>query len=142
MTRLDTWQTRLNQYLLDNAKSDFSYGQFDCGIFAAGAIEALSGIDVAVDLRNKYSSRREAFRAIKELCGTATVEGIADYLAKKYDIPECPVLMAQRGDPVLIGSGVTSRLAIISMSGSEILATTNSGLMRYRLDQASRAWHI
>ena len=142
MERLHNWQTRLSDYIISHSEATFQYGSFDCGLFCAGAIEAMTGVDVAGDLRGQYGNRRDAFRAIKALCGTATVEGIAQYLADKYDIKETPVLMARRGDPVLIGSGRTSRLGILAMYGTEIILPYNSGLVRYSLDQATRAWHI
>jgi hypothetical protein len=141
MTRLDNWQSRLSEYLTRCAHSPFRYGSFDCGLFTTGAIEAMTGVDVAVELRG-YKNRVEAFAAIKTLCGTATMEAVGDYLAAQNGIPEVPILMAQRGDPVMLRHGRRSSLGIVSMFSIEILTPSKDGLLRLPLSHATKAWHI
>ena len=105
MTRLDNWQTQLSDYLTHCYTTPFRYGQLDCGLFVAGAIEAMTGVDVATPLRGKYGNRIEAFKAIKALCGHATMEAAAQYFAQEHDVHEIPVLCAQRGDAVVLKKG-------------------------------------
>src|ERR1035437_902140 len=68
-TRKEGWEAALSDYLLRAAVMPFSYGRQDCGLFVAGAIEAMTGLDVIPLLRGRYSGRREAFAAIRALCG-------------------------------------------------------------------------
>jgi hypothetical protein len=142
LTRSSSWQSSLSQYLVACARQPFRYGVMDCGLFIAGAISAMTGLDVAAPLRGTYTNRREAFAAIKALCGKPTMEAIAEYLANAHGIPEVPVLCAQRGDPVLLRHGRTSSLGVIAMHGTEILTPCKDGLFRLPLSHATRAWHI
>jgi hypothetical protein len=142
LSRLPAWQSRLNSYLMSVASKPFSYGSLDCGIFVGDAVQAMSGVDVAADLRGTYTNRREAFASIKSICGTATMEAIGCYLAGKYGLPEVPVLTAQRGDPILLRHGQRSSLGIVALHGTEILSPYQSGILRLPLSHATRAWHL
>ena len=142
MTRLDNWQTQLNSYLVHRYTTPFKYGQLDCGLFVAGAIEAMTGVDVAPPLRGKYRNRVEAFAAIKALCGRATMEAAAAHIARRFGITKIPVLFAQRGDAMVVGGGRRSTLGIIAMHGTEILAPYKDGILRLPLNIATHAYRI
>jgi hypothetical protein len=144
MKRLQNWQTRLSEYLTANALTHFEYGSLDCGIFVAGAIEAMTGVDVAESLRGKYHSRREAFAEIRSLCGKATMEAVAVYLAEQYGLKEVPLSFAQRGDPVVLKKGRASTLGVIAMHSTEVLMPYQNGILRVpiHLAQVSHAFHI
>jgi hypothetical protein len=142
MTRLPDWQSRLSEYLTRCAHTPFKYGSLDCGLFIAGAIEAVTGVDVALPLRGNYTTRTEAFAAIKALCGVPTMEAVAEYIARKHGIPEVPILCAQRGDAVVLKHCRNSTLGIIAMHGTEILTPYKDGILRLPLSLATRAYHI
>ena len=93
-------------------------------------------------LRGKYTNRTEAFAAIKALCGSPTMEAVAEYLARDHGIPEVPVLSAQRGDAVVLKKGRASTLGIIAMHGTEILTPFKDGILRVTLSLATRAYRI
>ena len=141
MTRIESWPSALSDYLLRAESIRFRYGSQDCGLFVAGAIRAMTGVDVASTLRG-YTNRAEAFNRIATLCGTPTMEAIAGHLAVLHGVPEVPVLCAQRGDVVLLRSGRRSSLGIVAMHGTEILTPYRAGLLRLPLSHARRAWHI
>ena len=141
MTRIESWPSELSDYLLRAERIRFRYGSQDCGLFVAGAIRAMTGVDVASTLRG-YTNRAEAFSRIATLCGTPTMEAIAGHLAVLHGAPEVPVLCAQRGDAVLLRSGRRSSLGIVAMHGTEILTPYRAGLLRLPLSHARRAWHI
>lgn len=140
--RKSNWQSELSAYLVGCAHTPFQYGSLDCGLFVAGAIRAMTGVDVAVDLRGRYRNRREAFAAIRALCGHPTMQAAADYLADVYGIPEVPVLCAQRGDAVQLRRGRASSVGIVAMHGTEILTPYAAGILYLPLSHATRAWHI
>lgn len=142
MTRLWDWQTRLSNYLVSCANTPFKYGKLDCGLFQAGAIEAETGVDVAEGLRGKYTNRKQAFEAIKAMCGTPTAEGIAAYLAEKYQVSEVPIPFAQAGDAVVLKRASRSSLGIVAMHGTELLTPYKDGILRLPLDLATKAYHI
>ena len=142
MTRLDNWQTTLSDYIVSCAHKPFQYGVLDCGLFVADAIKAMTGKDVAGELRGLYTTRGTAFMAIKALCGRTSMEAGAAYLAGQSGVPEVPVLMAQRGDPILLRHGASSSLGIVDMSPGYLLTPYRNGLLRLPLTLATRAYHI
>lgn len=141
MTRLPDWQSRLSEYILVNARRPFQYGELDCGLFVAGAIHAMTGVDVAAELRG-YSSRREAFDRIAAACGSRSMAKIADHLAAKFGILEISPAFAQRGDPVQLERGAKAKLGVVGMNGYEVLIPYRDGLLRVPKRLALRAWHI
>ena len=141
ITRIENWPSALSDYLLCAERTRFRYGSQDCGLFVAGAIRAMTGVDVASTLRG-YTNRREAFNRIATLCGTPTMEAIAGHLAVLHGVPEVPVLCAQRGDAGLLRSGRRSSVGSVAMQGSEILTPYRAGLLRLPLSHARRSWHI
>jgi hypothetical protein len=142
MTRLWNWQTRLSEYIVANATRPFKYGMLDCGLFLAGAIEAITGVDVAEGLRGRYRTRKKAFEAIKDMCGIATTEAIAAHLAEKYGAKEVPILYAQAGDAVVLRHGRRSSLGIVAMHGTEILTPYKDGILRLPLEHATKSYRI
>ncbi len=144
ISRRGDWQSRLSDYLVAVARRPFKYGDLDCGLFVAGAIAAMTGVDVARDLRG-YSSRREAFARIRGMCGRPTMAAAADHLAAQFGIREVPVAMAQRGDAVLLSRARDPRctkLGLVAMHGFEVLIPYRDGILRVPRSLAVRAWHI
>src|SRR5206468_3406892 len=97
----------------------------DCGLFVAGAIEAMTGVDVAAELRG-YRNRTQAFDAIRKVCGRRRMDSIADHLAARFGIAEIPLAFAGRGDAVQFRTG---RLGIVAMHGTELLTPYKDGLL-------------
>jgi len=140
--KLSNWQSRLSTYLVSAALAPFRYGAFDCGLFVAGAIEAMTGVDVVPALRGSYSDRRSAFAAVRSICGSSTMEELADYLTARHGMPEVAPVMARRGDPVQLRSGRRSSLGIVAMHGTDILTPYRGGLLLLPRAHATRAWHV
>ena len=142
ISKLPNWQSALSAYLTAVAAAPFHYGRFDCGLFVAGAIEAMTGVDVVPGLRETYSDRKSAFAAVRSICGRVTMEALADVLTAKYCMPEVAPAMAWRGDVVQLRQGRTSSLGIVAMHGTEILTPYRGGLLRLPRAHATRAWHV
>jgi hypothetical protein len=102
----------------------------------------MTGVDVAEPLRGKYKTRTAAFAAIKAMCGHASMETAAAYLADRHGFPEVAVGLAQRGDAVVIRKGIRSSLGIVAMHGTEILTPYKDGILRLPLSHATHAYHI
>jgi hypothetical protein len=142
LTRLPNWQSALSAYLTSVAAAPFAYGRFDCGLFVAGAVDAMTGVDVVPGVRGAYNDRRSAFARVRSLCGAATMEALADHLTAQYGMTEVAPVMARRGDVVQLRRGRSSSLGIVAMHGTEILTPYHGGLLRLPLAHAARAWHI
>lgn len=54
--RLPDWRARLDAYLAACAWRPYAPGRHDCALFAAGAIEAMTGLDFARAYRGAYVS--------------------------------------------------------------------------------------
>jgi len=111
---------------------------FDCGVFVAGAMEAVTG--VRLDLP-EYVDKRSALTAIRALTGSTTILSIARHYAAQLGAAErADVLHAQRGCPVLMSRG---GLGIVGLSG-EVLTPARSGIVSCALDRTAvaRFWSI
>jgi hypothetical protein len=138
LARKPDWQSRLSEYVMRCAAKPFRYGDQDCGLFVAGAIEVMTGVDVAAELRG-YRNRTEAFARIRTVCGRRRMDAIADHLAAQFGIEEIQPAFAQRGDAVQFRAG---RLGIVALHGAELLTPFKDGLLRLPLSHASRAWRV
>lgn len=61
--RVKDWREHLERYIQAARSRTFEYGSYDCALFAAGAVEVVTGIDYAAPLRG-YQSRFEAYRIV------------------------------------------------------------------------------
>lgn len=53
-SRLPDWRPRLAAYMQRVARLPFRPGRNDCALFAAGAVEAMTGVDLAAGWRGTY----------------------------------------------------------------------------------------
>src|SRR5258708_4686376 len=60
MKRLEDWVVRLEAFIKERTAQPFKWGSQDCCLFAADAIEAITGVDLAADFRGKYSGAETA----------------------------------------------------------------------------------
>jgi hypothetical protein len=107
ITRFQDWQSRLDAILRETAARELEYGQLDCCMFSANVVLAITGHDPAHDLRGRYDSERAAYALMKDKFG-GYIEKTVAALAKRSGFEEIPVLMAQRGDVVLVHSSLRS----------------------------------
>lgn len=137
MTRHPDWQKRLNAYLAACGEREFAYGQYDCGQFVLGALEATTGSRPEFPL--SYGTRKEAFRAIRQLAGAATLNAIAVQIGRRLDAdPRTDVAFAQRGNPVLLRSG---SLGLIDLNG-RVATPSKRGLTHVDRSLVHKFWNL
>jgi len=90
--RISTWEDALVNYIAVKRHEPFEYGVNDCCLFAAGAVEAITGQDPMPEFRGKYDSLKTSLKVIKEI-GAGTLEATLD-----GKFPEGGIGQAQRGD--------------------------------------------
>lgn len=95
VTRRGDWEAALAHYLAQCEGKPYAYGSHDCALFAAGAVMAMTGTDIAAEFRGKYRSQAGSVRALRTI-GAGTLEATID--AKLEPVA---VGFAQRGDLVL-----------------------------------------
>jgi hypothetical protein len=138
ITRYNDWPTRLHLYIESIRDTPFKYGSFDCGTLAAGAIEAMTGDDLASELRG-YTSAREALAASKRVCGSYSIPKLGEYISAKYGLKEVPILMAQRGDLAIVRN---RRFGIVSLTGTNIYVPHKVGVIEGPLTSATKVYRV
>jgi hypothetical protein len=98
--RISTWEEALSNYIITKRHEPFEYGVNDCCLFAAGAVEAITGEDPMSEFRGKYDSLKTSLKAIKDI-GEGTLEATMD-----GKFPEVAIGHAQRGDLAFFNDSV------------------------------------
>ena len=137
MMRLENWPSRLTETINAASSRRFLCGEYDCFIFCADVVEAMTGRDLfeGYDFRGKYKTPKGAIKQIRKN-GFENIEAIWDHFAKPVDVN-----FAQRGDIILIdvdeelpatGPVIDSRAAFLSKDGITYRNTTE-GLRAWRI---------
>jgi hypothetical protein len=138
--RLEGWEGRLAAYLDACLHKPFAYGEHDCCLFAAGAVEAVTGEDPAAYVRGSYKTPAGAARRLA-----------ADFVRilntpEALGFPMIPVLQAQRGDLLLAyaadGRGGSQALGVVSMDGRYGAFAGPLGLQMIPVRLCLAAWRV
>lgn len=136
--RHDDWPRRLRDFLLARSAMPFKWGSNDCCMFAADAIQAMAGVDVAAGLRG-YRSRRGA----EVRLGTAGgVVELADQCLSYEGWKRTAAAFARRGDIVCVETPDGPALAVMDASGRFAVCPGPNGLVAYRPHADAAAWAI
>lgn len=100
MTRRSTWEADLSAYIASVRSRPFAFGEHDCGLFAAGAVLAITGDDPAAPFRGQYSTELGCAKALKKF-GAGDLKST---LGALFD--DRPIGRLQRGDLVWNGEAV------------------------------------
>ena len=128
MTRLPNWRPRLYDYLAEGARTPFAYGQHDCAMFAAGAVEAMTGTDPAAEFRSRYSTLRGGLHMVGSLLGEC------DALFVRI-----PVLQAGVGDVAWVDEGFPALGVVL---GEDVAVLRLEGQARAPLTLARGAYRV
>ena len=128
--RRDNWRAALSAYLTQMRATGFVYGKSDCACFAAGAVEAMTGIDPMAEIRG-YASIAGAHGALKQ----TGARDLADLLARSF--AEIHPSEARYGDLGLFETDGPFGYAIGVVTGERVMAMSENGLDS--LDRAGMA---
>jgi len=128
------WRVALVSYLHEVRRKPFAFGRHDCTLFAADAVLAMTGRDLAAKWRGKYRSLSEGM-ALLRAAGHDSNTALA---ASLFD--ECPVAMAQPGDIAVIATEHGDALGIVQ--GEAIYTVGPKGLSISPLLTAHRAFRV
>lgn len=142
MTRLAGWQSALEKFLNAHRLDPFAYGSWDCALFVCDAVLAMTGVDMAAQFRDRYSSRSEAREVAREITGGPSVLKIARHVTTMHAMPKTPVSHLRRGDVALIRRPNDFSLGIVSFNGMEIITVTPLGLQHIPLSNAAYGWRV
>jgi hypothetical protein len=140
MSRRPDWEDRLVGFLAKALVRPYKPGDFDCLLFPAGSVKAVTGHDHGRGHRGKYSTPEGAARYLRKL-GAATPEEYLDTL-----FPERPIGFTMRGDLVLVDIEGQRYPGVCIGSDALVIAATEGGgadhLHRIPRELWIRAWAI
>jgi len=133
------WTERLFYFIEQRRREPFVWGRNDCCLFAADAVLAVCGVDIARRWRDAYHSSEEAHLILKKKHGGPG--GIAEAMelaALEHGFVEVPASNARRGDVVLIDTPSGKALSICI--GDKLAAMGQEGIVFPPLREGLRAW--
>lgn len=135
MTRRTDWRSALHSYLAANQDTPYSPGTWDCSMFAAGAVEAMTGTDYAADYRGEYETVAEGETLL-------AADGYADQVALvAAHFDQVPPALARVGDIAVVEQGGVKGLGIVIGSSVAVVSDTR-GIGHLRLTRATRAFRV
>lgn len=134
--RLPDWRPRLAEYLNRIAAARFRPGRHDCALFAAGAVQAMTGADLAAPWRGKYRTLEDGLEALRAAGFASHVE----FTAAHFD--EVPPAFAQVGDLGVFDTpedGGNGALGVVQGAHVYVLHPTGLALVdRFQMKKAFR----
>lgn len=139
MGKLPDWQDRLAAYLEDCQGRRFAYGSHDCALFAAGAVEAMTGVDLAEGWRGRYRGPASARRAL----GGSPAEGLMATVDAALGPRRAPG-EALAGDVLAVPLSATRIALGVCVGAGDMVALVRypSGLVVRGSDPALAAWSV
>lgn len=135
MMRRNDWQPRLVAYLDACRGQAYAVGRFDCALFAAGAVEAMTGLDLASDWRGRYRTLRGGLRVLR-------AAGYVDHLAlARAHFAPVPVAFAQSGDLAAANGPEGVALGVVVGPHAHFLHVER-GLIALPLTQAREVFRV
>jgi hypothetical protein len=133
LIRFPDWRKRLLHYVAGVSRARFQAGKLDCALFAAGAVHAMTGADLARGWRK--------YRSLKKGRALLADKGFADHVALAASLlPEIPPSFASVGDIAVLTADEDDALGVVQ--GPNIWALRPDGLGTVPLTQAKRAFRV
>lgn len=132
---IQNWPTLLAKFIADNKKRPFEWGAFDCCLFAADAVQIITGKDYAESFRGRYKSKSGATKAIR----AAGFESLSDVLCGLLGEAKTGINI-QRGAVCLVDSQQGPAAGIFF--GGVVWTTGPEGLVALPLNKVLCFWSI
>lgn len=138
LTRLPDWRARLATEMDRQRRDPFAWGAHDCALgLAAGAINAITGTDLAAPWRGRYATPTGAARVLRK----RGFDTLADLAAS--ELPEIPCAFAGVGDIGVIDTEegpLSQALCVVDASG--LIVLTEHGHGRRPREDMRRAFKV
>lgn len=143
LQRREDWEQRVNDYLSLIRRRVHEWGTHDCALAWAGAIEAMTGVDLMAEFRGRYSTEEEALALINE----AGYPDLASLLDDR--LPRVVRSSAQRGDLVMVkGGALALAWGEVALAVGEVRAVPGgplvapAGIIRVPREDWRKAWKV
>ncbi|AUQ92791.1 hypothetical protein PhaeoP24_04233 (plasmid) [Phaeobacter inhibens] len=133
--RHSQWRSNLCGFLASVSRQKFRPGSHDCALFAAGAVQAMTGADLASDYAGRYRTVAEGMALLRS-------QGVVDLTALVIrHFEEIPPLKAGVGDLALVqGEGGEDALGVVQ--GPSIFVLQRNGLGRVSLEAGLKGFRV
>lgn len=135
MKRYSFWRTALADYVQLASTEPFQWGRHDCALFAAGAVQVMTGEDFAADYRGKYQTLRGGLRLLKK----AGLANHAEMAASLFE--EVHPSQAMVGDVAAVEEDGAIALGIVQGELIYVLRP-DAGIATVPLLRATRAFRV
>ncbi len=135
VARKQNWNELISKYLYEHENDKFVWGKNDCCLFTANLLKEISNIDYAVNYRNKYRSKKEAYILLKK----NGFNNIRDMLIDKFGDP-INGLEARSSDIVIVSTDNKKSLGMCI--GNSIVSQGNNRIVFVSIVQSIEAWRI
>ena len=132
--RNEDWPEKLNDYLMQ--PHEFDWATKNCGFFAFGGVEAMTGKDLVSAYRGP-KTKRGILSRMHKVCG-GDVETL---MKKEIGEPLSAILLAKRGDIVSFDFGVGPALGLCIGAQAVFLSETD-GVIKVPLNECRFAWGV
>ena len=136
--RVDNWDTKLSNYIVEQSKTKFIRGKTDCVNFILGGIEVIIGRKV---FDREYKSLKEAKKILKEFNKKDLLE-IAQDIAKENNFEEINTSFARRGDVVFLETDEELGGTMGICSGEWSIFKAKIGQEKRLTNTCNYAWRI
>jgi hypothetical protein len=141
MKRAKHWESKLAELIKAAYEKDFAYGTFDCCLFAADTVLALTGVDLAASFRGKYDSEETANAFIASFGDIGSLVSAA-IQASQNSMQELSPKFAGRGDMVLVTNQGRQALGIVGLDGRFALCAAPKGLTSVPMANWLCGWKV
>lgn len=122
MMRRPDWKVRLTDYVARAARVPYAIGRHDCALFAAGAVEAVTGRDPASGWRGAYDTKIAGLKALRRA-------GHDDHLAATAALlEEIHPAFAAAGDIAAVRDAESGSLVLGVVQGEMVYVLRETGL--------------
>lgn len=136
MVRKEDWRRHLRTYIDGIRYEPYALGQQDCWLFVAGAIEAMTGVDLATPQRGKYKSAKGALSIMRR----TKSRNMADFAA--LHLPEQHPVQAQIGDVMAMPTDDKFGFSLGVLNGERVLVVTPTGVDTRDRSEAVRSFRV
>lgn len=136
MVRKEDWRRHLRTYIDGIRYEPYALGQQDCWMLVAGAIEAMTGVDLAASQRGKYKSAKGALGIVKR----AKARNMADFAA--LHLEEQHPIQAQIGDVMAMPTDDAFGFSLGILNGERVLVVTPTGIDTRDRSEATRSFRV
>lgn len=131
--RLRDWQSRLAALVRQRRHMPLQWGVHDCCLWAADAVQAVTGVDIAADVRGTYSTAEQA-QAVLQAHG-----GLVELAIARLGPVVRTTDLVQAGD-VGLCRVADEPVAVVCGGGNVWLAPGAAGLLVVPGAEVRRAW--